>query len=256
MAKKNAAECASKYKEGAVRDEETLISLASLLSLEVVPERIEVYDISNIGNEYTTAGMIVYEDGRLRKNQYRTFRIKNAVKDDYGAMREVLRRRFSHLSDASFGAMPDLILLDGGRAHVGVGREVLKDLGLSIPLFGMVKDAFHKTRALSDEENEIGIAREQAVFVFLYKLQEEVHRHAVSATMGAKQKSLRHSTLENIPGIGKERARLLLAYFGNMRRIKEASADELSRVRGMTRPAAEAVFAHYHPTKQKKDGQA
>ncbi len=252
MAKKNAAECAAKYKEGAVREESTLVSLARLLALEVLPERIEVYDISNIGKEHVTAGMIVYEDGKLRKNQYRTFRIESVTQDDYGAMREALRRRFAHLSDAAFGATPDLILLDGGKGHVAVGREVMEEMGLSIPLFGMVKDDFHKTRALCDEENEIAIIKEQAVFVFLYKLQEEVHRHAVSATMGAKRRSLKHSTLENIPGIGKERAKLLLAYFGNMRRIKEASAKELAAVKGMTSPAADAVYTYYHKEKEKK----
>ncbi len=251
MAKKNAAECAAKYKEGAVREESTLLSLAHLLKLEVLPERIEVYDISNIGDEYTTAGMIVYEDGKLRKNQYRTFRIESTYRDDYGAMREALRRRFAHLSDAAFGAVPDLILLDGGKTHVAVGHEVMEEMGLTIPLFGMVKDEYHKTRALCDREHDIGIAKEQAVFVFLYKLQEEVHRHAVGATMGAKTRSLKHSTLENIPNIGKERAKLLLAYFGNMKRIKEASVEELASVKGMTLPAADAVYAHYHQEKEK-----
>ncbi len=246
MAEKNARECAAKYKESALREEDTLISLSSLLALEVVPERIEVYDISSIGAEFTTAGMIVYEGGRLSKNQYRSFRIESTEKDDYGAMREALLRRFSHAGDHGFGKLPDLILLDGGRTHVSVGKRVLSEAGLSIPLFGLVKDEYHKTRALCDEENEISVAREQAVFVFLYKLQEEVHRFSVSRTMGAKQKSLRKSTLEAIPGIGKERARLLLAYFGNMRRIKEASFEELSSVSGITRPAAEAVYAHYH----------
>ena len=142
--------------------------------------------------------------------------------------------------------MPDLILLDGGKGHVTVGKAVLDALGLSIPIFGLVKDDFHKTRALCDEENEIGIVKEQSVFVFLYKLQEEVHRYAVSRAMGAKQRSLKKSTLEAIRGIGKERARLLLSYFGNMRRIKEADIEELSAVHGMTRPAAEAVYAYYH----------
>ena len=252
MAKKNAIECAEKYKAGTMREEETLVSLASLLALEIVPSRIEVYDISNIGAEYTTAAMIVYEDGRLRKNEYRTFRIQKTQNDDYGAMREALSRRFAHKGDADFGALPDLILLDGGHTHVAVGKEALGEAGLDIPLFGLVKDAFHKTRALCDEENDIGIAKEQSVFVFLYKLQEEVHRFAVSRTMGAKQKSLKRSTLEDIPGIGKERAKLLLSYFGNMRRIKEASLEELCAVKGMTVIAAQALYAHYRNGKSKK----
>ncbi len=250
MAKRNAHEAAEKATERMARDEKTLISLAHLLSLEVLPSRIEVYDISAIGKEYTTAGMIVYEDGALRKNAYRTFRIKTVENDDYGAMREALTRRFAHKDDESFGTLPDLILLDGGHGHVSVGKEVLAEMGLDIPLFGLVKDDYHKTRALCTESEDVGIAKEQSVYIFLYKLQEEVHRHAVRATMSAKGKSLKHSTLEAIDGIGPERAKRLLAYFGNLRRIKAASVSELLAVRGMTEPAAAAVYAHYHPTEQ------
>jgi len=190
--------------------------------------------------------MIVYEDGALKRSAYRTFRIKTVENDDYGAMREALSRRFSHRDDEDFGVLPDLILLDGGRGHVSVGKEALKEAGLDIPLFGLVKDEHHKTRALCTEEETVGIAHEQSVYVFLYKLQEEVHRHAVRATMGAKGRSLKRSSLEAIDGIGHERARRLLAYFGTLRRLKEASIEELAAVRGMTAPAAAAVYAHYH----------
>lgn len=250
MAVKNAAETLAKYKESTMREETTLVSLASLLSLEVLPERIEVYDISNIGSEYTTAGMIVYEDGRLRRNAYRTFRIRTVAQDDYGAMREALTRRFSHREDqAAFGIFPDLILLDGGRGHVAVGREALAVLGLSIPVFGLVKDDFHKTRALTDGEHEISVAHDRALYSFLYRLQEEVHRRAVGATMDAKRKSLRHSTLEDIPGVGPKRAKLLLDAFGSLGRIKEATEEELAAVRGLPRDGAAAVYAHYHTVK-------
>ncbi len=246
MAVKNAEEAIKKETERTARDESTLITLAHLLALEVLPSRIEVYDISSIGKEYTTAGMIVYEDGALKRSAYRTFRIKTVENDDYGAMREALARRFSHRDDEDFGVLPDLILLDGGRGHVSVGKEALKEAGLDIPLFGLVKDEHHKTRALCTEEETVGIAHEQSVYVFLYKLQEEVHRHAVRATMGAKGRSLKRSSLEAIDGIGRERARRLLAYFGSLRRLKEASVEELAAVRGMTAPAAAAVYAHYH----------
>jgi excinuclease ABC subunit C len=221
-----------------------------LLALEVLPSRIEVYDVSAIGKEYTTAGMIVYEDGALRRNAYRTFRIRTVENDDYGAMREALTRRFAHKDDESFGELPDLILLDGGHGHVRVGKEVLAAMGLDIPLYGLVKDDYHKTRALCTESEDVGIAKEQSVYVFLYKLQEEVHRHAVRATMSAKGKSLKHSTLEAIEGIGPLRAKRLLAYFGNLRRVKSASVSELLAVRGMTEPAAAAVYAHFHPTEK------
>ena len=247
MAAKNAEEAIKKETDRTSRDEATLVTLANLLALEVLPSRIEVYDISSIGKEYTTAGMIVYEDGALKKNAYRTFRIGTVENDDYGAMKEALTRRFAHAEDEDFGALPDLILLDGGRGHVSVGKEALAEAGLDIPLFGLVKDEHHKTRALATETETVGIAHEQSVYVFLYKLQEEVHRHAVRATMGAKGRSLKHSSLERIDGIGRERARRLLAYFGTLKALKAAKVDELCAVRGMTRPAALAVYHHYHP---------
>ena len=246
MAVKNAVEAVKKESERTARDEGTLITLAHLLSLEVLPSRIEVYDVSSIGKEYTTAGMIVYEDGALKRSAYRTFRIGTVENDDYGAMKEALTRRFSHKDDEDFGTLPDLILLDGGRGHVSVGKEALRDAGLEIPLFGLVKDEHHKTRALCTENETVGIAHEQSVYVFLYKLQEEVHRHAVRATMGAKGRSLKRSSLEDIEGIGKERAKRLLAYFGSLKRLKEATVDEIAAVRGMTAPSAHAVFHHYH----------
>lgn len=248
MAAKNAVETLAKHKENAIREETTLVSLASLLGLEVLPERIEVYDISNIGKEYTTAGMIVYADGKLRRNEYRTFRIRGAVQDDYAAMREALTRRLSHKQDEEkFGLFPDLILLDGGKGHVATGKQVMQELGLSIPIFGLVKDDFHKTRALTDEVNEISVARDGAVYSFLYRLQEEVHRRAVGATMGAKRKSLRRSSLEDIPGIGHERAKLLLSAFGTLGRIKTAPKQELATIKGLTKENVEAIYAHFHP---------
>ncbi len=253
MAARNADEAARKETARAARDEETLVSLASLLALEVLPSRIEVYDISNIGKEYTTAGMIVYEDGALKRSAYRTFRIKTAENDDYGAMKEALTRRFSHKEDEAFGRMPDLILLDGGQTHVGVGREALREAGLVIPLFGLVKDEHHKTRALCTDEETVGIAHERSVYAFLYKLQEEVHRHALRATMGAKGRTMKHSSLESISGVGRERARRLLTYFGTLKKIKEASVDELCAVRGMTKPAARAVYSHYHSKEQNEE---
>lgn len=248
MAEKNAVRALEKRREDLEKEDEVLATLASLLSLEVLPERIEVYDISHVGGEYTTAGMIVYEGGRLQKNAYRTFRMKGVTNDDCAAMKEALARRFAHKADASFGVLPDLVLLDGGKGQVTAGKEALKGAGLDIPLFGLVKDEFHKTRALCDEESDVSIAKERGVYALLYRLQEEVHRHALRVTMDAKRKSLRHSSLENIPGIGKERAKRLLAAFGGLARIKSADCDELSAVKGMTKEAAAAVYHHYHKT--------
>ncbi|MCI8387310.1 MAG: excinuclease ABC subunit UvrC [Clostridiales bacterium] len=242
----NAKQQALLYKAQTEKDNKTLVKLASMLKLEVVPERIEAYDISNFGSDNITAGMIVAENGKLKKSDYRTFKIKTTDGiDDYGAMREALSRRLAHLTDESFGAAPDLILLDGGKGHVSVIRELMYELGCEIPVFGMVKDDFHKTRALTDDENEISIAREQSVFMFVYKLQEEVHRYTITRMENAKSKSLKHSTLEEIDGIGAIKAKSLLAHFRSIAAIKKADKASLMRVSGITAANADAIIAYY-----------
>ena len=146
-------------------------------------------------------------------------------------MRETLRRRLERLTkeDARFGAeAPDLILLDGGKGHVSVIRALLSELKMDIPVFGMVKDEYHKTRALTDGENEINIAREQPVFVFVYKIQEEVHRYTVARMSGAKSKTLKTSVLEKIDGVGKTRARDLLAHFKTIAAVRDRKSTRLN----------------------------
>lgn len=242
----NAKQQALLYKAQSEKDNKMLVKLASMLGLEVVPEKIEAYDISNFGKDNITAGMIVSQNGKLKKSEYRTFSIKTTDGiDDYGAMREALLRRFSHLTDGSFGTPPDLILLDGGSSHVSVIRQLMRELDLEIPVFGMVKDGFHKTRALTDENNEISIAREQAVFMFVYKLQEEVHRFTIGRMKTAKSKTLKHSTLEEIDGIGRIKAKSLLAHFKSIAAIKRANKSELMRVTGITSNNADAIISHY-----------
>ena len=249
MAEANARERALGYAAECVREDKTLMALCRLLGLDTLPDRIEAYDISNIGAEHIKASMVVYENGGMRRSDYRSFSIGSTDGiDDYGAMREALTRRLSHLGDGSpsLGQAPDLILLDGGVGHVHVGREVLQSLGLSIPIYGMVKDEFHKTRALTDGENEISIAMDGAVFAMIYKIQEEVHRTAVRHTMGAKRKTLRRSTLEAISGIGPAKAKLLLSAFGGLQKIKRAKEDDLAAVRGISPADAAAVYCHFH----------
>ena len=242
----NAKQQALLYKAQSEKDNKTLVKLASMLGLEVVPERIECYDISNFGKDNITAGMIVSENGKLKKSDYRTFKIKSTDGiDDYGAMREALSRRLSHLTDESFGAAPDLILLDGGKGHVSVVRELMAELGCEIPVYGMVKDDFHKTRALTDDEREISIAREQAVFQFVYKLQEEVHRYTITRMENAKAKSVKHSTLEQIDGIGTVKAKSLLAHFRSIAAVKKASREELMKVSGISAANADAILKFY-----------
>ena len=245
----NAKQQAMLYKAQSEKDNKILVKLASMLKLEVIPERIEAYDISNFGKDNITAGMIVAENGKLKKSDYRTFKIKTTDGiDDYGAMREALERRLSHLTDESFGTPPDLILLDGGKGHVSVIRELMRELGCEIPVYGMVKDEFHKTRALTDDVSELSIAREQAVFQFVYKLQEEVHRYTVTRMENAKSKTLQHSTLENIEGIGKMKAKSLLSHFKSITAIKKADKTELMRVSGISAANADAIIEYY--TKQ------
>ena len=249
MVEDNARERASKHKEALEKDDGALLRLAQLCGLEVYPERIEAYDISNLGSEHLTAGMIVCREGQFKRSDYRTFHIKGVVgTDDYASMREALYRRLSHLNDedGSFATPPDLILLDGGRGHVGVIRQLLEEMGLDIPVFGMVKDDYHKTRALCSDTEEISIAREQQVFMLLYRIQEEVHRYTVSRMDAAKRKTLKTSSLQKIPGIGEAKAKALLTALGGLGAIKQASVEQLAAVKGIGKRDAQAVYEHFH----------
>ncbi len=250
LATSNAAERVRQYRLDAERDEGALVRLAELLQLGSYPARIEAYDISNLGTEHLTAGMIVCEDGTFNRADYRHFKLRSVAGiDDYASMREALERRLSHLQDSegSFSKPPDLILLDGGRGHVATVRALLETLGVDIPVFGMVKDDFHKTRALCTEDGEISIAREQAVFVLVYRIQEEVHRFTVSRMDAAKRKTLTHSTLTRIRGIGDSKAKCLLHAFGGMAGVKAADEDALAAVKGISRTDAARVYAYFHP---------
>lgn len=246
MVRDNAKQQALLYRSQNEKDSKILVRLAQILKLEVVPERIEAYDISNFGKDNITAGMVVAENAKFKKSDYRTFKIKTTAGiDDYGAMREALARRLTHLADGSFGEAPDLILLDGGRGHVSVIRELMREVGCEIPVFGMVKDDFHKTRALTDDKNEVNIAKDQAVFQFIYKLQDEVHRFTITRMQNAKSKAMKHSTLEDIDGIGSVKAKALLAHFRSISAIKTASLSELTEVKGITEANATAIIRFY-----------
>ena len=251
MALENARESARQYRLEGEREDKNLKRFSELLGLHSLPGRIEAYDISNIGNENITASMIVYLDGRLKKSDYRVFTVKTTLgADDYGSMREVLRRRFSHIGDGtqSLGESPDLILLDGGEAHVNTVRQVMDEVGIDIPLFGMVKDDYHKTRAITDGEREISIAIEPGVYAFVYKLQEEAHRFAVKNSQGAKVRTMTHSTLEKINGIGPKKAKLLLSAMP-LGKIRASSVEELLAIRGISEKDAKNIYEYYHKKK-------
>lgn len=252
IAVNNAEQAALQYVSDAEKSDTLLASLAETLGLEVLPSRIEAYDISNLGSEHKTAGMIVCEDGKLKKSDYRSFVIKTVEgTDDYASMREALRRRFNHLDDesGSFSVIPDLVLLDGGRTHVACVRETLAEMGIEVPVFGMVKDEYHKTRALCDEENEISIAGDRELFVFIYKIQEEIHRFTVSKMTAAKLKTLKTSSLEKIKGIGEKKARAILLKFGTLEAVRQATPDKLSEVKGVSPKDAENIYSYFHDGK-------
>lgn len=248
MVRTNAEEKARAYNKESEKDNSTLVRLGELLGLEAVPVRIEAYDISNIGEEHKTGGMVVYIDGKPKKSDYRSFTIKTVEgSDDYACMRETLLRRLSHLSDerGSMAEYPDLLLIDGGRTHVSAVKSVLSEMGLDIPTFGMVKDDFHKTRALCTESEEIGIAREQAVYNLIFRIQEEVHRYTVGRMSSAKSKTLKRSSLEKIKGIGAAKAKALLAHFGTLAAIKRAGEEEIVSVRGISRADARNIIEFF-----------
>ena len=247
MALENAKEMARQYRLEGQREDKNLKKLTELLGLSEAPRRIEAYDISNIGDENITAAMIVYENGKFKKKDYRTFNVKTTLgRDDYGSMREVLGRRISHIGDGSesLGEAPDLILLDGGDAHVAVVQALMEERGVEISLFGMVKDEYHKTRALTDGVREISIAKETGVYTFIYNIQEEVHRFAIKNTTNAKIKTLTQSSLEKIKGIGPKKAKLLLSSMP-LAKIRTASKAELCEIKGISETDAENIYEYY-----------
>ena len=254
MALENAKEAARQNRLDAEREDKSVNRLAELLGLERVPERIEAYDISNFGNESIFASMVVWKRGKLRRSDYRAFAIRSTSgADDYGSMREALTRRLSHVGDGtpSLGELPDLILLDGGIGQVSAVRAVREEAGIDIPLFGMVKDDFHKTRAIVDEGREISIAREINVYAFVYNLQEDAHRFALKHSSGNQSKKLTRSTLTRIKGIGEKKARLLLAAMP-MAEIKTAPKEKLSAIAGISERDAEAIVSHFEEERKRK----
>lgn len=248
MALENAKESARQYRLDWEREDKNLKHFAELLGLSYLPNRIEAYDISNIGDEHISASMVVYKDGKLKKSDYRTFTVKTtAGRDDYGSMREVLSRRVSHIGDGSLslGEQPDLILLDGGMTHVKVIKELFSQKNIEIAVFGMVKDEYHKTRAITDAEREISIAKEPGVYSFVYRIQEEAHRFAFKSSQNAKIKTLTHSSLEKIKGIGAAKSKKILAQM-TISQVKKATLQELNGLKGISSADAENIYNHYH----------
>ena len=265
LAKKNALLVLSQDKErikreegrtiGAVKEIEKLLGLSNL-------NRMEAFDISNINGFETVGSMIVYEKGKPKRSDYRKFKLKTITgPDDYGSMHEVLTRRFVHGIDekkqlseknlpdevGSFNRFPDVIMMDGGKGQVNVCLEVLSELGLSIPVCGMVKDDFHRTRGLYFNNEEIPIDRHGEGFKLITRIQDEAHRFAIEYHRSLRSKSQVHSVLDDIEGIGPARRKALMRRYQSIEKIKDAPVEDLAMTESMNEAAAAAVYKFFHP---------
>ena len=247
LANKNALEEAQRVTGKEERYTGSLVLLGKMLDMEP-PGRIEAYDISNISGTDIVAGMVVFEDGKPKKSEYKRFRLEGLQgQDDYASMHQVLMRRFAHYKegDKGFEQAPDLLLIDGGITHACTAVDALQKLELDFPVFGMVKDDRHRTRALvTPRGDQISIDNQQTVFAFIGTIQEEVHRFAISYHRDLRSKRLRYSELDNIPGVGPKRKELLLKSFRSIAAIRSATLPELERL--LPKDAANAVYMHFH----------
>ena len=275
LAAKNALLVLSQDKEKIKREELRTIGamnqIGEWLGLSGV-RRIEAFDISNISGFESVGSMVVYEDGRPKRNDYRKFRIKTVQgPNDYASMEEVLTRRFEHGLEekkeysgetegnrlGSFTRFPDLIMMDGGRGQVNVALKVLRELGLDIAVCGMVKDDRHRTRGLYFQNVEIPIDRHSEGFKLITRIQDEAHRFAIEYHRSLRSKSQVHSVLDDIEGIGPARRKALMRRFKTPEAVRDASFEELAETEGMNRRAAENVYAFFHGEQAaQKDGDA
>ena len=245
MSKNNAYEALSQRKSRTLTST-AVVELSELLGLPCPPEYIESYDISHTAGADAVGGMVVFKNGTPYKKGYRKFIIEDAIPgDDVGAMREVLTRRFKHINDDEFPHLPDLILMDGGEGQVNVALDVLKEIGLTIPVFGMVKDGKHKTRAITSDGGEISIHAKRRVFTLVSGIQEEVHRFAIGYHHKKHSKTSTQSELLSVPGIGKKKVEILFREFKTIEAIKRASAEEIASVKGISAVDAANIKNHF-----------
>lgn len=263
LANKNALNILNKDSEKLKREEARTVGavreLADLLGLPLLT-RMEAYDISNISGFEKVGSMVVYEKGKPKRSAYRKFKIRDIQgQDDYHSLEEVLTRRFTHgqreqkeleakhvdPAMGSFSIFPDLILMDGGKGQVHIAQKVLMEFGLDIPVCGMVKDDFHRTRGIYFDDEEIAIDRTSEAFRLVTRIQDEAHRFAIEYHRSLRSKTQVRSILEDIPGIGETRRRALMRYYGDIQKIREASVEELRNVPSMNEAAAESVYAFF-----------
>ena len=264
MVRNNAKIMLDQFKEKMVEEKElnksALTELADVLGLDSLPARIEAYDISNIQGVDSVGTMVVFENGKAKNSDYRRFKIKSVKgPNDYESMREMLSRRFSHgleevnkikernleYSKGKFCIFPDLIMMDGGKGQVNIALEVLKDFGIEIPVCGLVKDDKHRTRGIIFNNEEILIRRGSGLMNLITRVQDEVHRYAITYHRSLRDKRTLHSILEDIPRIGEKRRRNLLMKFGSIDNIKKASMEELLDTPGIDKRAAESIKQYF-----------
>ena len=253
LAKENAWMVLSKDRERIKREEgrtiEAVKEIEDWLGLKDIV-RMEAYDISNISGFESVGSMVVYEKGKPKRSDYRKFKIKWVQgPNDYASMEEVLTRRFTHESKGeydSFSILPDLILMDGGRGQVNIARKVLGELGIDIPVCGMVKDDNHRTRGVYFNNVEIPIDTSGEGFHLVTRIQDEAHRFAIEYHRSLRSKEQVHSVLDDIPGIGETRRKALMRRFRSVENIRDASVEELSQTESMNVQSAEAVYQFFH----------
>lgn len=254
LACKNAFEEAQRVTGKEERVNATLTMLGKMLGLKAL-NRMESYDISNIAGTDIVASMVVFQEGKPKKNDYKRFKLEGlANQDDYASMHQIIKRRFSHFKagDAGFSEAPDLLLIDGGIAHANTALQALQELGLHFPVFGMVKDNRHRTRALvTPEGNEIRIDHNPAIFSLIGSIQEETHRFAITYHRQLRSKRLRYSELDSIPGIGPKRKQELLRQFKSLTAIGQATLPELERL--LPKDAAAAVYHHFRKKEENQE---
>ena len=248
LANENAAEEVERATTRQERQNKLLDLLAHTLGLNAPPRRMEAYDISNTANSNIVASMTVFVDGKPLKRDYRHFILKDMEHaDDYASMEQVLTRRFKRYleGDEKFGECPDLLLIDGGENHAKVALKVLRENGLDIPVFGMVKDDRHRTRALvTPEGREIGIQTEQSLFSLIGRIQEETHRFAIEFQRQRQAGQVKGSVLDKIPGVGEKRRAQLLKHFKSIKNIKAAGLEQLCEI--VPKNTAQAVYQYFH----------
>jgi excinuclease ABC subunit C len=268
LVKNNAKVTLDQFKDKILKDKEInricLEQMQDLLELDSMPFRIEAYDISNIQGVDSVGSMIVFEDGKAKNSDYRRFRIKTVKNaNDYDSMREILERRFTHglkeikeiqekeikFSNGKFSNFPDLIMMDGGKGQVNIALEVLAKLDINIPVCGLVKDDHHATRGIIYNNNELIINRNSNLMQLIRRIQDEVHRFAITYHRSLRDKRTLHSILDDIPNVGQKRRMALLMKFGSIDNIKKATLEELLETESIDNKAANSIFTYFRHIK-------